>query len=111
MAAGRGLNNLTGGGTPDTDGEGIQSVFNPTRYPGLHRWYLAMKDYFKGLPDTETIAISPSETIQSIRDAELAPSPPLIPTPARAHSDLDKQIGLSPGMEVSVAPDDTGRNE
>ena len=35
----------------------------------------------------------------------------VLPTPAEPHFDLDRKTGLVPGVKVSVAPDDTGRDE
>jgi hypothetical protein len=112
MAAGRGIENLTGGGTKDTNSEGASSVFNTTRYPALSRWYLALKQYFANLPSTETRASDPEATLRRL--SEYKPTkriPLLLPTPAKSHFDLDRRNGLVPGVKVSVAPDDTGRDE
>lgn len=54
IAAGRGIHNLTGGGTPDTDTEGATAVFNKERYPGVLGWFSAFAAYMDGLPSTET---------------------------------------------------------
>jgi hypothetical protein len=112
IAAGRGIENLTGGGTKDTNFEGASSVFNASRYPALFRWYLAMEQYFANQPSTETRASDPRATLQRLSEYKPAKRTQLLlPTPARPHFDLDRRNGLVPGAKVSVAPDDTGRDE
>ena len=112
IAAGRGLNNLTGGGTEDTNTEGATSVFNAERYPALYKWFKTMKEHFEGLPSTETKVTEPEPALKQLRDFKPETSKSsLIPTPAKPHFDLDKKLGLVPGVKVSVAPDDTGRDE
>ncbi|KIW40293.1 uncharacterized protein PV06_07504 [Exophiala oligosperma] len=114
ISRGEGIENLTGGGTRDGDGEGTAIVFNPSRYPGVVAWFERVKKYFEELPSTETRvesrdtkgvgavieAISRSQTLQEV---------PLLPTPSGPHFGLDARNGLVKGVEVSVAPDDTGR--
>lgn len=111
IAAGRNLADLSGGELSNTNTEGTVSVFNPTRYPALHRWYTAMQEYRSKLPLTEKKA-SAEEAVQQMRRY----TPPrgaslLIPTPNKPHYELDNKNGLVPGTRVSVAPDDTGRDE
>lgn len=110
IAAGRGIHNLTGGGTQDTDTEGTGTVFNAARYPSLHQWFVAMRNYFANLPSTETKA-SPEQAIQLMKSYNAPESVSLLlPTAAEPHSELDQRNGLAPGATVSVAPDDTGRS-
>ena len=35
----------------------------------------------------------------------------LLPTPAPQHVEFDRKLGLLPGVQVTVAPDDTGRGD
>lgn len=96
----------------DTNFEGASSVFCATRYPALYKWYLAMKQYFAGLPSTETRVSNTEAPLQHLKDYRPDKwSSLLMPTPARPHFDLDRKNGLVPGVKVSVAPDDTGRDE
>ncbi|KAK5198297.1 hypothetical protein LTR99_007454 [Exophiala xenobiotica] len=124
ISRGQGIENLTGGGTPDGDGEGLGSVLNEERYPGLVGWFERVKSYFEGLPDTETRIEKEDEgAIAEMMDRLKTAAPPsvssiedkyervpLIPTPAGPHTSLDGRNGLVPGAAVSVAPDDTGRD-
>lgn len=117
IAKGRGIEDLTGGGTKDTDTEGAARIFNEGRYPGLHRWFYGFRDFIDSLPSTETLATTPgevSQVLEQLRTSRLEDNlkgPELLPTPNPSHEELDKQIGLVPGTKVSVAPDDTGRDE
>lgn len=112
IAAGRGINNLTGGATEDTDTEGASAVFNPSRYPAVYRWFADMKGYVEGLPLTETKTTDAREPLQRIKAYTPPPSTSrLVPTPTAAHTELDGRIGLVPGTKVSVVPEDTGRAE
>jgi len=112
IAAGRGIENLTNGGTSNTNTEGASVVFNQQRYPALHRWYIAMRHYFSELPSTEKRAPSLESALQQLRSfASPSSIPLLLPTPNIAHLELDQKNGLVPGVQVSVAPDDTGRDE
>ncbi|TKA81821.1 hypothetical protein B0A49_00585 [Cryomyces minteri] len=114
IAAGRGIANLTGGGTRDTDTEGALPVFNPSRYPAMHRWFLDMRKFLAELSSMETrreIDSSDDEWLTQIKMYEAAADAPLVPTPVQAHKELDAKNGLLPGTKVSVAPDDTGRDD
>ncbi len=117
ISRGQGIENLTGGGTADGDGEGLGSVLNEGRYPGVMAWFERVKEYFERLPNTEMRIEKEDEvgladtmdrlkTVNSIIEDEV----PLIPTPAGPHASLDERNGLVAGAEVSVAPDDTGRD-
>lgn len=66
MAAGRGIENLTAGQTRDTNTEGIDSIFNQQRYPGLWSWYRGLEDYVKSLPAVETILSNPERLLEGI---------------------------------------------
>lgn len=112
IAAGRGIYNLSGGGTQDTDSEGTSQVFNEKRYPGLWAWFHAFEAYIESLPGTQTIVEPASSAlIESIRNAPLLSDQQLlVPTAVEQHPSLDAQRGLVPGVSVSIAPDDTGRD-
>jgi len=114
IARGDGVQDLTGGGAQDGDGEGIQSVFNPKRYPSLSSWFQRLKEHLDAMPLTEKrIERNDDTNIQQVLGAlrlvSLGDKIPLIPTPAVAHHALDARNGLSLGAQVSIAPDDTGR--
>jgi glutathione S-transferase len=112
IAAGRYISDLTGGGTEDTDTVGAASVFNPKRYPGICKWFEAFTKYIEGLPDVEK-KITEEEGLEILKKSKKLESTdiPLIPTAAPPHKELDTRNGLHVGGKVSVAPDDTGRNE
>lgn len=115
ISRGEGIQNLTGGGTRDGDGEGMAGVFNPSRYPGLLAWFERVKRYFAELPSTETRIESGDVegvdgVIEGVSRAQAPEEVPLLPTPSGPHASLDTRNGLVKGVEVSVAPDDTGRD-
>jgi hypothetical protein len=71
-----------------------------------------MKEYFASLPSTETRALDTGAAMQRLKEYKLGKWKSLVlPTPAKPHFDLDRKTGLVPGTKVSVAPDDTGRDE
>lgn len=116
ISRGQGIADLTGGGTQDGEGEGIQSVFNAERYPQLTAWFERVERHFDALPDTETRVervddAGRERVLTNLRQSRCADEEkiPLITTPAAPHAALDARIGLVPGVQVSVAPDDTGR--
>jgi hypothetical protein len=115
VASGRGIENLTAGGTKNTDTEGAVGVFNKDRYPGLHKWFYDFKSFFESLPLTETVATTPemvSTALEELKSLhEKAEEVVLLPTTNRSHQELDERNGLVPGTRVSVAPDDTGRDK
>lgn len=112
IAAGKGIYNLTGGGTLDTQKDIVGQVFNQDRYPGLWKWFHAFEAYMDSLPDLQTTV---PETDTRWKDA-LRQTPLLrddeflVPTGVGQHPSLDVQGGLVPGVRVKVAPDDTGRD-
>jgi hypothetical protein len=108
MAAGRGIYNLSGGGTQDTgDDEQVSKVFNEQRYPGLWTWFHAFEAYIDKLPDLQRM--NPEAWLEAIKEAPiLAENRLLVPTAVEGTIDLQRD--LVPGVSVSVTPDDTGRN-
>jgi hypothetical protein len=112
IGAGRGIYNLSGGGTGDTDTNVTDSVFNEQRYPGVWKWFHAFEAYVASLPDLE-IVISSSDTSwkQELTNTPfLSEDEWLVPTAAEPHLTLDTQRGLVPSALVSITPDDTGRD-
>jgi len=110
MAQGKGISNLTGGGTQDTVGkEGAESVFNKERYPATYLWFERFKIHMERLQSVEK-KISEGEA-EKILSSTPDTGPKALPTPARPHTQLDKKSGLTQGATVSIAPDDTGRND
>jgi glutathione S-transferase len=115
ISRGEGISDLTGGGTGDGSGEGMGSVFNKERYPELVSWFERFKAYLDQLPSTETRIERADDagikkTLERLRDTKLAEQVPVLPTPAGPHQELDRRSGLVLGAEVSIAPDDTGRD-
>ncbi|KAF2824601.1 hypothetical protein CC86DRAFT_353042 [Ophiobolus disseminans] len=112
IAAGRGVYDLSGGGTGDAEEDVVGEVFNEGRYPGLWAWFHAFETYISTLPDPQTTVPSSSTTwIETLRQTPLlADEQLLVPTAVEQHPSLDKQRGLVKGVSVSVAPDDTGRD-
>jgi hypothetical protein len=112
IAAGRGIYNLSGGGTRDTHKDITGDVFNSTRYPGLWAWFHAFEAYVDSLPDTQTTLPQGSEDWKSTLRATplLAGDDVLVPAAVQQHSSLDAQRGLVKGVSVSIAPDDTGKD-
>jgi glutathione S-transferase len=113
IASGRGIYNLTGGGTEDTNEDVTKNVWNEQRYPGLWRWFHQFENYMDSLPNLEVAAENADRTWkQTLKDTGswrehsvivLAAAPP--------HQSLDGQRGLKRGAMVSVVPDDTGRGD
>lgn len=112
IAAGRGIENLTSGGTADTNTRGSQTVFNKERHPRLVAWYEKFEAYVNGLEPMEKACDDETATIQQLLAAEqLSSSARLLPTPNAMHDELSQKTGLIPGAKVSIAPDDTGRDK
>lgn len=111
ISAGKGIENLTAGGTTDTQFAGTTTVFNEKRHPHLVAWFQRVKDHLKSLPMTEKAAASDADAIELLKAINLPETPQLIPTRNQAHAELSKKTGLVSGAEVSVGPDDTGRAE
>lgn len=113
ISAGKGIYNLTGSGTQDGLQEVASSVFNAERYPGVWKWFHAFEEYMSGLPDLETVGDAEAgEWKDALRRTDALPeSEVLVPAGVEAHPRLDVQRGLVEGASVSVAPDDTGRDD
>ncbi|KAF2765645.1 hypothetical protein EJ03DRAFT_205175 [Teratosphaeria nubilosa] len=112
IAAGRLINNLTGGGTEDTNTAGAEAVFNAKRYPALYTWYRTFQRYIDNLLDVEDKYPDFAQVLEQIkRSPVLGRRSLLLPTPRSVHAALATKIGLREGVTVSVAPDDTGRDD
>lgn len=109
MANGKGIYNLTGGGTADQSNDVTSSIFNEKRYPNLWRWFHAFEKNVEGLPVVKKDC-SEDEAAKILKEYK-GGKMNLLQTPAAPHRDLDSKIGLAAGIKVSVAPDDTGRNK
>jgi glutathione S-transferase len=109
IAAGRGIYNLTGGGTTDLFKDVTSSVFNEKRYPSLWQWFHAFEKHIEGLPVVQKDC-SEDEAVKILKEYN-GEKMDFLRTPATPHWDLDGQNGLITGAKVSIAPDDTGRNK
>ncbi|KAJ4361878.1 hypothetical protein N0V83_010819 [Neocucurbitaria cava] len=108
IASGKGIYNLSGGGTEDTSTGVAEEVFNKERFPGLWRWFHAFEAYIASLPDLQVT--SDESWKQALRQTPLLPEDQvLVPAAVEQHPSLDAQRGLVPGVSVSIVPDDTGR--
>ena len=115
ISRGEGVADLTAGGAEDGGGEGMGSVLNKERHPGLVAWMERFRAYIASQTSTETRIEKTDENsiemeLKKLKETQLAEQIPLVPTPAGPHQELDRRNGLVPGAEVSVAPDDTGRD-
>ncbi|ETN42685.1 uncharacterized protein HMPREF1541_01842 [Cyphellophora europaea CBS 101466] len=116
IASGYGAENLTAGGVEEGGEEGADIVLNSDRYPLVEAWYSRTQKYFGDLPLRETrVEQGDSEGLakitSTIEQTRLDPEIPLLTTAAPPHRELDARNGLSPGVRVSIAPDDTGMND
>jgi hypothetical protein len=111
IAGGKGISDLSGGGTSDTDNDVVGQVFNEKRYPGLMRWFNAFEAHIDALPDLQVkVAKGDTQWKETLRQTPLLRDENLlVPTAVAPHTALDTQRGLIPGASVSVVPDDTGR--
>ncbi|KAF1832874.1 hypothetical protein BDW02DRAFT_590081 [Decorospora gaudefroyi] len=111
IAAGKGIYNLTGGGTEDVGEDVTAQVFNEKRYPGLWKWFHAFETYIDSLPQLETtVPESDMRWKDALRQTPLlGEGNLLLPAAVEQHVSLDTQRGLVPGASVSIVPDDTGR--
>ncbi|KAK5114149.1 hypothetical protein LTR62_002719 [Meristemomyces frigidus] len=106
------INNLSGGETKDTDTEGSDVVFNVQRYPRIYTWFKTLERYLENLPDVEKRDPPFGEVLKQIKASPtLGKKSLLLPTPRSSHAELDRKCGLEEGALVSVAPDDTGRDD
>ena len=112
ISSGKSSNHITAGEASNAELEGMAPVFNAQRYPGVYIWYKTMKTYLDNLTSTEETSENFDEVLKQIKDSPaLGKKSLLLPTPKSTHEDLDKKCGLTKGAQVSVAPDDTGRDE
>ena len=112
IAAGRGIYNLSGGGTHDTQKDVVGQVFSQNRYPGLWRWFNAFETYMNSVPNWQTTAPESDTKWKDAlrRTVPLSDDDLLVPTGVGQHPSLDLQRGLVPGVSVKITPDDTGRD-
>ncbi|KAH7402195.1 hypothetical protein DE146DRAFT_652672 [Phaeosphaeria sp. MPI-PUGE-AT-0046c] len=107
IAAGKGIENLSGGGAADTQEEDVTGqVWNQQRYPGLWAWFHAFEAYIDSLPNLQST--NPDNWLDAIKNSPLPTSDLLVPTAVEYQAEVQKD--LVPGVGVSVAPDDTGRD-
>lgn len=112
IAKGHLIENLSGGGTKDTDSAGATAVWNSQRYPGVWGWFERMKKYMDELADVETKDPPLEEVLSQMRASpDLGRGSLLLPTPRPSLAELCAKVGLLEGALVSVTPDDAGRDE
>lgn len=110
ISAGNLMENLTGGGTADAKHAGIGSIFNEQRHPGLMKWFCNFEKYLAKLASTETKDPDWSTVVRVLRAVpDISEELQLLPTPNKAHSEVDVNAGLRKGTMVSIYPDETGR--
>lgn len=115
ISRGEGVGYLTHEEAGEGGGEGIGDIFNQDRYPGLFAWYNRFKKYTDDLPNHESrIEKGDAEGVESLMKIleayERSEDVALLPTPNKRLENLESKIGLNIGSRVSVAPDDTGRD-
>lgn len=116
MSRGEGLHHLTGGDAEEGLGEGCSAVFNSDRYPGAWRWFYNLRKYLNQLPLLET-KVDGNDTakvdnaLSTLAKIPLDPQIPMVPTTASSHREMDERIGLAAGVDIAIAPDDTGMND
>lgn len=113
IASGRGIYNLTGGGTVDTSKDVTKDVWNEQRYPGLWRWFHQFEEHINTLPDLEVVVKEGDHGWkQGLAESKLLREDTMmVPTAVSPHQSLDTERGLQTGAVVSVVPDDTGRGD
>ncbi|KAF1924026.1 uncharacterized protein M421DRAFT_425213 [Didymella exigua CBS 183.55] len=113
IASGKGIYNLTGGGTRDTDEDTTAGVWNAQRYPSLWRWFHEFEKYVDSLPNLEVVVKDGDHAWKrALKETKLwKDERVLVPAAAAPQHSLDVQRGLKPGVVVSVVPDDTGRGD
>ena len=103
------------GGTSDTSIPITDTVFNSSRYLAIVSWFNAFEAFVARLPSTET-RVEEGSNDGAWRDAiaQCAASTDaglLLLTLAPQHVKFDRKLGPPPGVQASVAPDDTGRDD
>ncbi|KAI9714241.1 MAG: hypothetical protein M1828_001172 [Chrysothrix sp. TS-e1954] len=118
ISKGVGIENLTGGGTPDTRAEGADAVFNSERFPEMYDWFTRLEQWMESQPDVEERLrqddLTWTDRLQSLEwsgDFAAAEKSLLVTPQAAKLKDLESKCGLVVGEEVTVAPDDTGRED
>jgi glutathione S-transferase len=108
IGSGRGIYNLSGGGTKDEQKEDVTArIFNEQRYPGLWSWFHAFEAYMNSLPDLQST--NPDGWLDAVKRSEpLSDEKLLVPTAVDGPTDVQRD--LVRGASVSIAPDDTGRD-
>lgn len=90
-------------------------MLNSSHYPAIVSWFNAFEAFVARLPSTET-RVEEGSNDDAWRNAvaQCAASTDaglLLPTPAPQHVKFDRKLGPLPGVQGSVAPDDTGRDD
>ena len=118
IARGVGVSDLTAGELPEMSLEGIEGLFNEKRFPGTWRWFENVEEYWEALPEVETVRIEDGDRsgmeriLKGLGEANGSGEElPMLPTPQPWNKALDARSGLTIGQEVSVAPDDTGKDD
>ena len=113
IAAGRYTHHISEGEIEnESELEGLKPVFNVQRYPGLYAWFKTMKTYLDNLPSTEQSGEDVDEVLKEMRESPaMGRKSLLLPTPRSTHEEVDGRRGMKEGVEVAIAPDDTGRDE
>ena len=113
IAAGRYTHHISEGEIEnESELEGLKPVFNAQRYPGLYTWFKTMKTYLDNLPSTEQSGEDVDEVLKQMRESPVVGKKSLLlPTPRSTHEEVDGRRGMREGVEVAIAPDDTGRDE
>ncbi|KAL5114039.1 hypothetical protein ACEQ8H_008095 [Pleosporales sp. CAS-2024a] len=111
IANGRGVEDLSGGGTVDGGGqedEVTRRVWNEGRYPGLWKWFHDFESHINGLQSLQAGNDDKQSWLAGIEDSVfLQDKELLIPTTAKNVASIPGR--LLPGADVTIAPDDTGR--
>lgn len=112
ISKGRLIDNLTAGGTHATFERGAEQVLNHKRYPSLYSWYHKFSDHIDKPGAKEFAATSIDEIVHQMKEVPVSASAEwLLPTLSRSLVELDRECGLIMGEQVSVTPDDTGRDK
>ena len=118
IAKGVGVSNLTAGELPEMSLEGVENLFTEKRFPGIWKWYEDVERYWEGLPNVEATIVEDGDRsgVEKVLKALISVNGsgediPMLPTPYPWNEALDAKSGLTIGQQVSVAPDDTGRDD
>ena len=112
IAAGGSSQTITAGETENKEVTGVTPVFNAQRYPGVFTWYRTLERYLDNLPAVEEERRNFNDVVKAMKASPaLGKKSLLLPTPRSSHAELDKRCGLTEGTVISVAPDDTGKDE